>query len=125
MAYGKDNRTEFTFYETFGYPEKNYLEEVLIHVPFDIFMEVLHEFCYTNYDVNIDGTDNSVWNLFAGTNFFDNLFDDEDFMEAIKKAYENSVYKDDDYEEWASLEPWAEYDDSPKTVLEPGLYIED
>jgi len=102
----KKNRTDYTFYYKFTNPEEDFSEECLVHAPFDIFMKVMHDFCLANYGVNIDGTDNSVWNLFCNTNLFDDLMEDEDFIFDLSSAYEHSPYFEEDEEEWLSLEPW-------------------
>lgn len=78
----------------------NFIEDVSIDVPFETFMSTFINFCDSNYDVVIDGKDSSVWNLFSGTGFFESLFDDEDFVNTLVENYKNSLYYEEDYEEW-------------------------
>lgn len=103
-------RTEYSIWYEFHSDEPEYTEGVCIWIPFELLIQVVHDWCLGTYEVNIDGKDTAVWNLFSGTNFIDDLFDDIDFVNAVTEAYKNSGYIEDDYNKWLEEKPW-EYDE--------------
>ena len=102
----KNNETGFYInydFEYKGYEERDFMYEI----PGDMFVEGIREF-FREYDINIDGKDNSIWNALLELDALDKIFDDkeewfkenckEDAYEAFKEECEEYYYDElDDY----------------------------
>jgi hypothetical protein len=94
---GKKDRTGYDLEVEFEYDGKK--EKVLVDIPFPIFIEAVRDYCMGR-SVNMDGTDNAVWNLLIDFDCLDMFEDDKDFIEKCKELYKGSRFEEEDYEEW-------------------------
>lgn len=76
-------------------------DTVDVWIPFDIYVEAIRKLCDYKM-VGIDGTDNSIWNLFVELGCIDDFADNDDFIDICKDLYKGTSYEEDDYDEWKS-----------------------
>ena len=98
----RDNRTPYEMTVTFVHPETRESQKVDVYIPFDVFVESVVEYMDRYKMVTIDGTNTDVWNMFIELNedVFDDLVEDENFIEICYKKYKESSEIDDDFDEW-------------------------
>lgn len=93
----KNNRTNSLMYVEFEYEGTK--EEVSIWIPFPIFVDAIRE-TFSDNLIKLDGTDNSIWNMFVDLGIIDEFEDNEEFIKHCQELYKHSKYRDEDYEEW-------------------------
>lgn len=75
-------------------------EEVPVKLPYEILVRAAQSFCNVEYDVKIEGTPLSIWNLLGTTNFFEELLEDDDYHDIVEMLYRDTKYFDEDFERW-------------------------
>lgn len=97
----KNDRTNTSMYVSFTYPgEGGETEETMVYIPFSIYMTSLRKIFDANM-VRLDGKDNDIWNLLVDLGFdFDNLEDNDDFIDYCRELYKGSEYEEEDFEDW-------------------------
>ncbi len=69
-----------------------------VWIPFTIFVNAIREY-FGKKLVDIDGTDNAIWNSFVDLGAIDKFEDDEDFLELCRNAYKGTEFEEEDIED--------------------------
>lgn len=97
----KKDRTNYDIEVEFTHPETGETVSTFVYIPFEIFVETVRKYCEIKKDVVLDGTDVDIWNLFVEIDgAFDTFMYDDDFVDICREKYDNSYYKEEDFEEW-------------------------
>lgn len=98
-----NGRLEYEFKVKFVYDKYGVKEEVdqYVNAPYEVFMETLIKWANDSYMVNLDGTDNHIWNMLNALKVdFEELMNDKLFVEELTNSYMKSSYYDDDYDDF-------------------------
>lgn len=93
----KNDRIKMLMTVTFKYGDKDFKEEVWI--PFPIFIDAVRK-VFSKGLVDLDGTNNAIWNMLVDLNCLDTLEDNEDIQEYCQELYRGSSFEEEDYAEW-------------------------
>ena len=94
----KKDRVDILMDVEFKYGEDK--QEVTVYIPFPIFIQAVKRFSNLNNMVELDGTDNAIWNLLVDFGCIDNLENNEEIISYCKELYQGTSFEEEDYEEW-------------------------
>ena len=97
---GKD-RSDCSIEVEFTHPTTKETVKEDVYLPYDIYNEALEKFIDRKFDIIVDGKSSDIIHML---NFFDadfwNMEHDDIFLEICAELYNESYYKEEDYEDW-------------------------
>lgn len=105
----KQGTSIYVYYDDFEY--KGEVKTFSYEVPFEVVCDGIRHY-FDIYDVNIDGTDNHIWNVIAELDAFSTIEDAPEFVTYCHDVCVDSAYEEFLEEEKDDESIWNDEDDS-------------